>query len=37
MVMEGSQSFMITRYVDLDSGLTDNVPHLANTRGKMLL
>ena len=37
MAMEGSQSFMITLYVDINSVLTNKVQHLANTRVKMLL
>jgi hypothetical protein len=37
MAMEGSQSFMISRYVDFKSVLTDKVHYLANTRAKMLL
>ena len=37
MAMEGSQSFMISRYVDINSVLTDKVHYLANTRVKMPL
>ncbi|MEZ7953307.1 MAG: hypothetical protein QMC02_11340 [Halioglobus sp.] len=37
MVMKDGQSFMISRYIDSNSVLTDKVHYLANTRVKMLL
>ena len=37
MVMKDGQSFMISRYMDSNSVLTDKVHYLANTRAKMLL
>jgi hypothetical protein len=37
MVMKDGQSFMISRYIDSNSVLTDKVHYLANTRAKMLL
>ena len=37
MVMKDGQSFMISRYIDSNSVLTDKVQHLANTRVKMPL